>query len=387
MVRFDHIVFSAALVLASLPACGRSNSGDQPVPANTKTAAKPDTAPVPVAAAPASSSPPVARHKAYGAFIFMTEEGDLRTSACLSIDEVPPQAGFGGIEPVFSALLKAFKAKDETAYDAITVPEQSSKGKKCPSTMKEFFAQFEGVTPQRIDHVYEFEDLTLVDAVLRMPDRDVTFAFAFERSTDGKLLYAPCAERTPFYAAVRTWLSDPRAGDEFSPRCSPEVVEHATHRVPFSSDPARAGALLLRGAPIDDPGDLRATAAKVTVAVKAIERAAAARDVRALQKQMAEKGGEDMVKSLSQASPKDRAAYADALTGLEPFFVFDASPLVIAYVRQKGAIRTMYFIPGSGGRLIWTNGTLFTETDGLFKRGPLDQSASLPKPFSTYRIN
>jgi hypothetical protein len=272
------------------------------------------------------------------------------------------------------------------AYDAITVPDQSSKGTKCPSTMNEFFSQYEAVTPKRIDHVYAFDNIVLVDAVFRMGERDITFAFAFERSPDGKLQYAPCPERTAAYAAVRSWLSDPRAGDEFSPRCPPEVVERATHRVPFGPDPAQAMALLLRGAPIEKPGDLRDTADRVTAAIDGIERAVAAKDMRALQKHMAKKGAE-VAEWWRTASAQERAAHAEALTGLEPFFVFDASPLVIAYARQNGDIRMMYFVPAADGRLIWTNSALVTEADGLFKRGPLYESASLPNPFSNYRIN
>jgi hypothetical protein len=89
----------------------------------------------------------------------------------------------------------------------------------------------------------------------------------------------------------------------------------------------------------------------------------------------------------SAASTKERAAYDDALEGAEPFFIFDASPLVIAYVRQNRQIQVMHFVPAADGRLVWTNSTLFTEANDLFKRGPLRESAALPSPFSNYRIN
>jgi hypothetical protein len=376
----EKLVMPATLTLVLLSGCDRSKMHVAADAVDANPAAESHTPPSPPPA-------PVPRLKAYGSLMFKTEEQKVRTSACLSLDEIPANAHYDGVEPVFNALIAAFKAKDEKAYNTMTVTEQSGAGRKCPQTMKEFFSEFEGFTLQRIEHVYAFDGLVLVDAVLRMPERDFTFAYAFERGPQSNLKFAPCSERTPFYAAVRSWLSDPRVGDEFNPRCPAELIERATHRVPIGSDSAQAGALLLRGASVEDPSDLRATVMRVTAALKAIERAVAAKDMRRLQKHMGTRGAAKVVEWWPTATAEQRAAYADAVTGVEPFFVFDASPLVIAYVRQKGTIQVMYFVPAADGRLIWMNSALITDADGLFKSGPLRESAALPNPFSNYRIN
>jgi hypothetical protein len=380
MDRFEKLVMPATFALALLLGCNRPKEPAAPAAIGPNIARELDTTP---------ARPPalVSRLKAYGTLMFLSEGGKLRTSACLTVDEILAQAGYDGAEPALNALLHAFKSKDEKAYNAITVAEQSSTGTKCPYRMKEFFSEFENITPQRIDHVYAFDNLVLVDAVLRMPARDFTFAYDFERSGDGKLQYAPCSEQTAFYAAVRSWLNDPRVGDEFNPRCPADVVERATHRVPFGPDPARAGALLLRGAPIAEPGDLRNTAAGVTAALKAIELAAEAKDIRAFQRQIGPREAAKYGEWWPTASAKDRDRHAALYKGLEPFFIFDASPLVIAYVRQNGGIQVMYFVPAADGRLIWVNRFSFTEVDRLFKTGPLRESASAPNPFSNFRIN
>jgi hypothetical protein len=378
MDHFEKFAMPAAFALALVSSCDRPTKQAPPT-VDAHATGESHTASAP----PPSPGP---RLKAFGTLMFNTEADKVRTSACLSLDEIPAQAGYDGAEPAFNALIAALKAKDGKAYDAITVAEQSSTGTKCPFKMDEFFSQFETVAPQRIEHVYAFDNLVLVDAILRMPGRDVTFAFDFERSADGKLRYAPCTQRSPFYAAVDAWLNDPRVGEEFNPRCPADLVERATHRVPFGSDPARPGALLLRGAPIDAPGDLRATAASLTAALKAIARAVDTKDMRGLQKHMGTRGAADVAGWWPAASAKERAAYVDAVKGIEPFFIFDASPLVITYVRQNGAIQVMYFVPGADGRLIWTNSALITDGDALFKSGPLRESASLPNPFSNFRI-
>ena len=380
MNRLEQLVMHAALGLAVLSGCNQPKHHAAPDPIVRDPAAE---------SAPSREAPPAPvpapRIKAYGTLMFHAEVGDVRTSACLSLDEIPAQSGYDGVELVFDSLIEAFKSKDDKAYNALTIAEQSGAGTKCPHTMKEFFSRFEDVALQRIDHVYAFDNVVLVDTVLRMSERDVTLAFGFEHTSEGKLEYAPCPDRTPFHAAVRSWLSDPRVGEEFNPQCPSDVVERATHRIPFGADPARPGALLLRGAPVNEPGDLRDTAARVAAALKSIERAVAANDMRGLQKHMAKKGRE-VAEWWPTATPQERARYSASLTGVEPFFIFDASPLVIGYVRQGGVIQVMYFVSGADGRLIWTNSTLFTHADGLFKRGPLSESAAALNPFSNYRV-
>jgi len=84
-------------------------------------------------------------------------------------------------------------------------------------------------------------------------------------------------------------------------------------------------------------------------------------------------------------SPAVRLLRVDSLTGRELFFVFGVSPLFVAYTRGPRGIEVMYFTPGPGDRLLWTNSARITMADRVFKRG-LAEAASEPEPFASLRI-
>jgi hypothetical protein len=49
---------------------------------------------------------------------------------------------------------------------------------------------------------------------------------------------------------------------------------------------------------------------------------------------------------------------------------------------QDNTVQVMYFTVRSDNALLWTNSSHITVSDKIFKRGPLYNAASLPRPFS-----
>jgi hypothetical protein len=86
------------------------------------------------------------------------------------------------------------------------------------------------------------------------------------------------------------------------------------------------------------------------------------------------------------ASVSDREIYKRRLADQRPFFLIDASPLVILYAKMPdNSLQVMYFI-SSHNELLWTNSSHITIADKVFKAGPLAKSALLEKPFSEFAV-
>jgi hypothetical protein len=85
----------------------------------------------------------------------------------------------------------------------------------------------------------------------------------------------------------------------------------------------------------------------------------------------------------TSAGQKDREGYITAFVDQQPFFVFDESPLVVAYTRTRGGeVHALYFTVAADKRLLWTNSSHITVSDQIFKQGPLFAAAASKQPFS-----
>ena len=86
------------------------------------------------------------------------------------------------------------------------------------------------------------------------------------------------------------------------------------------------------------------------------------------------------------ANDSDREIYRRRFVEQQPFFLFDAYPLVLVYAKTPDkALQVMYFV-SSRNDLLWTNSIHITIADKVFKAGPLARAALLEKPFSEFAV-
>ena len=103
---------------------------------------------------------------------------------------------------------------------------------------------------------------------------------------------------------------------------------------------------------------------------------------------MAPEDGKRLKDWYASASEAERSGYKSATikqTG-QPYFLIDASPLVVAYTKSGAGVQVMYFTVPSSNELLWTNSFNLTVSDKVFKTGPLYDAALLANPFSTLAI-
>jgi hypothetical protein len=318
---------------------------------------------------------------AFAPLVVYIAKGELVTSACMSIDEIQSQDGFGGVQAYSDALFE--RSAKEIADLGMKRPEGERK----------------------IAHAYAFNDFVASHETLRIQDgklRVGTVMFAWSDAgelepwanasmkRDGTKISIkdkPARDELA-HDLVNEWLSNAAPGAADPPLCEDAVVKRATHRVPIGPEKVRGTRLniLLRGAPFDDPGQLRDLVGRVKRAMASIDKAVAKKDFNALMKVLTKSGAEGLTQWLPTADERQCDFYFKSLSGKAPFFVFDASPLVIVYARSE-RIAPIYFIVSEDGRLLWENNPPITRVYKAFSDGAMKAAEVEAEPFSSLRTD
>lgn len=345
-------------------------------------------------------------HVAYVPITFDSEGGPIRTTACLQVTEqvYPPSAWWedvggkvGASKSAFMEVIAAIKSKDRAALLKLSDPTNGRDSKDFDQQASAFFQQFDVIKLLAVPRAYAFDGLVVFFAKFQSKTQTAFVPFAFAHEDDGSFGFLPYRSEQWTYQLVTNWfiprkLPIPQLpATENPPFCTNADIKRATHRVSLvspSSTPKQAwqpSELLLTGASIDAPGALATLAAKVTSTIGEMKSAVVDQRLDDFIKHLAPEGGKKMKEWFVSADPAERSRYfSTALTEQQPFFFFDASPLVVVYTRSpRGIVQVMYFTFNANNELVWTNSSYMTSSDKIFKQGPLYDAALLEKPFSS----
>jgi hypothetical protein len=219
------------------------------------------------------------------------------------------------------------------------------------------------------------------------------FVFAYQE--DGSFGFLPYRTEKVTYQLLDDWFQEPWGpGKTDRPvYCSEDEIQHATHAV--SLGPASGGPksdwhpsrLFLKGAPMDTRGDLAKLAAEVKTTLEEMKSALAAGRFDDFVKHLPAEDGKGLKAWFASASQSEIKGYIAAIAKQQPFFFFDASPLCVVFTKSSArSVEVMYFTFGPRNELLWTNSSLLTVADAVFKQGLLEKSALLDRPFSNIAI-
>lgn len=338
--------------------------------------------------------------------VFRSEGAPTRTSALLEVTElqVPKgkwweeERGSGAFLSEFGSLIRAFKSGDKATVQSLSVVEMESDAKKIDDQAAAFIAQFKVVELVSVDRCHEFDDLIVLSAQFRVRERLRGAPFVFRREKNKGLKFLPNRSKTFSYVLFDEWFSalGPGSGNAQAPGATEEEVARITHRMPTllgrvaNLSETRPSFICLSGAPVAGQKRNARLAGRVETAAKKVERlrASARSDGRTnLTQQMSERGAKALNQWLDTATPEERQNYFSALQEQEPFFIFDAAPISVVYVKAPsapGGIAVLYFQTGANNELLWVNSSYLSPVDGIFKSGPLFDSAASDRPFSIF---
>jgi len=334
--------------------------------------------------------------------VFSAEGRPIRTTACLQVAErTYPQTAWwedssgaaDAPERALKAVIAAIKHKDRAALLRLTHPTQGRDPKRFNEQADAYFQQLGVIALVAMPRAYEFDGLVVFLAELRLKEQTAFFApFVFASEDDGSFGFLPYRTTTVTYQLVQDWFDSTwrPAATTSSTYCDQGDIKRATHRISLGSSPGapnRAGhpsQLFLIGAPIDGPGEATNLVARVKSTIENLKSALA--NGGDFVKYMTPEGGRRLKDWFASGDPTDRRKYASLVTEQQPFFLFDASPLVIVYTRSRVGVQVMYFTLNANKELLWTNSAYIVEADNVYKRGPLYNAALLNTPFSSIAI-
>lgn len=351
-------------------------------------------------------APSVARaeasHSVYIPISIHTESEVIRSSACLEVEEQvnsQPAAkldtGFAAADRSFDAVISAMKRKDHDALLRLADPKLGRDPKQFDLQASAYFQQFEKIDLVGVTRVYRLDGLVIYLAKLQLDGKPIFSPFAFTYNEEGVAGFLPYNTDLVTDELVEGWLRAKwgPASTANPTYCDGPTVARANHRVALASaaEGQKQGShlsyLLLDGTSFDNPGRLKDSTLQVEEAVGAIDSALAGdrmEEFLALLPPVAAKRARE---TLVSAKGDERERFTAAITEQKPFFMFDASPLFVVYTKAPtGLIRVMYFTFNAQHRLVWTNSSLATSADRVFKRGPLFEAASLKVPFASMAI-
>jgi|SRR5215469_2442789 len=328
---------------------------------------------------------------------FHAESQVLRTSACLEVSErvysqtdwwERSSADFTRPEAAFQAVITAMKNKDRATLLRLSDPAQAKDSHDFDQQATAYFQQLAAVEIVAVPRAYEFDGLVVFFAKLRLGEKTLFAPFVFTYEEQGSLGFLPSRTQKVTFRLTKDWF-DSKWGPSSAQDptyCTDKDIKRANYSVslvPVSGVGQQQSRLLLMGAPVDTSGNLSNVAARVRSANDALKSALSPSSFDDFVKHLTPEGGNRLKKWFASVGDNERQHYIEAFREAQPFFFFDASPVLVVFAKTpKGAVQVMYFVPSPGDELLWTDSSNSTVADQVFKQGPLYSSASKPRPFS-----
>ena len=329
---------------------------------------------------------------------FHAEAQDLRTSACLQVEEhVYTQPSWWedstgsatAAERAFKGVLAAIRRKDRAALLSLTDPKEGSNSKRFDEQAGAFFQQFAALEMIGVPRAYTFDGLAVFYGRFRSPQHMFFAPFVFARENDGTFGFLPTRTDKATYHIVDDWFNAPWGpGPSSKPvYCSEAEVKRASDRmnlaVPAGTPVWNPSHLLFAGSPLEKTGEQSSLGARVKSTVDEMRAALTAGKIDDFLKHMTPEGAGRLKQWFATADETDLNRYKTSFLQQQPFYFLDLSPLIVVYTKlQDDTVQVMYFTVGNDNALLWTNSSHVTVSDKIFKRGPLYNAASLPRPFS-----
>ena len=325
---------------------------------------------------------------------FESETARLLTSACMAGTERiygadpwwsgPADSKADAAENAVRAVIAAIKSQDREALLRASDPSSVADRAQFDRQATAFFSQMQSTRIDSVPLAYDMGGLVVFYVKFHLEGGMPYASLSFTRSSQGTVAFLPVRSSQTALRLIDFWFatsvkSSPEGRPTF---CPDDTMKRATQSVTLPPGIK----LLLTGGRVDGKGAVAAVAGKARTAVTRIATAAKAGNAGEVGNHMTAAGSQRLQQWNATATPAERAQYFDALKGMKPVFVFDASPLVVTYVSTPQGMQALYFTPGAKGDLLWTNSSHITSADEIFKKGSLLAAASTDPPFQNLAV-
>jgi len=326
------------------------------------------------------------------------QTGELRTTACLQLTErVYPStrwwenvnAAAPAIDRAFKSVISAIHQKDRAMLLELTDPAQAGNTTEFDRRSSGYFQQFQSIQLLSVPRAYEFDGLVVFFGKFQSSSQTAFIPLVFAHEGDNTFRFLPSRTSATTFTLVNDWFAPSGlAAVDVPAYCSDSDVKRATHRVSLVSSRWRQSSLLLSGATVNAKETQSAIGTQVQSTIGRMKAAFKGSDFDGVFNYMTPEGAGSLKRWLSTATATERDRYKTAFIEQQPFFVFDASPLLVVYTRMRtGEIRVLYFKVTPDKDLLWGNSSYLAGlVDRVYERGPLLAAANSARPFSILAI-
>ena len=330
---------------------------------------------------------------------FHAEAHSFSTSMCLKVVErkYPKSAwwkntgdGDGPVDEAFASLIAAIERADRDALLSMTHASQSGDAERFEHQASAYIQQFAALELVEVPKAYQFDGLTVFFAGFRYEGKTQYAPLIFTSVGTNSFRFLPERTRKTTFQFVADWFNATwQAGELDKPRyCRNRDVRRANYAVTLESASWKPSQLLIAGSLIEGSGKYAKTFERVGSVIEQMNAALRGDDITTFAKYLTPEGAGRLLEWYWSAEQGDRDVYKQAVLEQQPFFVFDASPLLAVYTRsESGSIQVMYFTPNADDEWLWTNSSHVTSMDAVFKKGTLHNSARSAPPFSVFARN
>ena len=325
----------------------------------------------------------------------------IRTTACLQVTELDyPQSDWLGNydgkvdtpKNAFKAMISAARRKDKSALFKITDATQRTDKKHFDNDVEFLFELIASLKTVVVPKAYEFGSLVVFPVEIMHREKINYLIYLFSRNLDGSFTFLPYGSSQSNYVIVRDWIGSKwgssKADD--SKYCTEENIKRATHRISLSN-PVTAkvaspqSSLLFTGVSLSKPEELNKFAKRVYSTIEEIKAEIKSPDSRNLDgfiKHLTPDGQKGLKEWFASTSQAELSNYKNSITEQMPFFLIDASPLVVVYTKSSlGSSQVMFFILNDNNELLWSHSAPISDSTKIFTAGSLRNASLESKPF------
>ncbi len=342
--------------------------------------------------------------KVYLPLTFFAEARTLQTSACLQVTEHTYQdrqwweratLSTKTPEESFKGVIAAIRKKDHQSLLDLSHPTLGRDPELFDRQANALFQQFEKVQLVSVSRSFTFDGIAVFFAKFNLEGRSFFVPLSFAVDTSGGYKFLPYRTEIVTYTLVNDWFNSPWGPTETeSPSyCTEKIIKKFTHKISLialqkPNDKADASVLFLSGMPIINGKSLKGIVKQVMYAIETMKSTdlSKVKGIDDFLKHLSLEGANRLKDWFATATQPERDRYKSELVDIEPFYVFDARPLVIIYGKTKNSVQSMHFTANENNELLWTNSSHITVMDKVFKSGYLYDAALLDKPFSEIKI-
>jgi len=329
--------------------------------------------------------------------VISIEDQSIRTSACIPVIEKTYGSNKrpGWVEFKKSAshtpetalvrTIDAIKSKNKSAFIKITHEELGRDPVKMTQQMGAYMQQFEVVQIGDVKGYLKFDNFLVFWVAVNFQGRSTFVDFAYALDDKGEYRFLPYRTSDLGFRAIMNWGRSKwgSTNETATGYCTQSELLDTTYAVPFDKADKYnmlAPKLMIRGASLASD-----SYQGINKHFDSLMASLRAEDYKAYVAGMTQGGRQRIGDWLASASKEERQKYTDSILEQKPFFILDADPFYVVYVKTQSHGVQSFYMARDGGGFKWANASYATPMDRIFKQEMVVRSASQQQPFQEWK--